>query len=95
MIVVTIEPNEVNIRGHSGYAESGKDIVCAAVSALLQTTIKSVHDLTEDQIEYNLSPGNANIVYEDLSERAKTLIDSFFIGICLIAEEYPDYIRVA
>lgn len=80
--------------GHAGYAASGKDIICAAVTALSITLFKSLTDLTEDKIEYDIQPGWVDIKYGDLSEKAKTLVDSFFIGICLVVDEFPGYIRI-
>ena len=38
-------------KGHAGYAEEGQDIVCAAVSALIITTVNSLEEFTEEQIE--------------------------------------------
>ena len=38
-------------RGHAGYAEEGQDIVCAAVSALIITTVNSLDAFTEEKIE--------------------------------------------
>ena len=63
-------------------------------TALVQTLIRSIEDLTEDKIEYSISPGWADIKYGNLSEKAKTLVDSFFVGICMIADEYPDCVRI-
>lgn len=80
--------------GHAGYAASGKDIICAAVTALSITLFKSLTDLTEDKIEYDVQPGWVDVKYRDLSEKAKALVDSFFIGICLVADEFPGYIRI-
>jgi uncharacterized protein YsxB (DUF464 family) len=68
--------------------------VCAGVTSLAQTLIKSILDLTEDTIEYEMQPGLVEIKYGNLSERSRTLVDSFFIGICLIADEFPEYIRI-
>ena len=50
------------------YAEAGKDIVCAGVTALVQGLIGSVESLISDKIEYEISPGRADIHYGDLSE---------------------------
>nr|DAQ73388.1 MAG TPA: YsxB-like protein [Caudoviricetes sp.] len=60
----------------------------------MQTLIKSIEDLTEDKMEYEISPGRVDIKYGDLSEKSKTLVDSFFIGICLIVDEFPEYVRI-
>lgn len=94
MIEVTVRKDEIKISGHANYAVYGSDIVCAGVTALAQTLIKSIADLTEDKIEYSVSPGRADIKYGNLSEKAKTLVDSFFIGICLIVDEFPEYVRI-
>lgn len=80
--------------GHANYAEAGKDIVCAGVTALVQGLIRSTESLTSDKIEYEISPGRADIYYGDPSEEGKLLVDSFFIGICLIADEFPDHVRI-
>lgn len=37
MILIQMYDNGFIIDGHAGYAEPGKDIVCAAVSAISQT----------------------------------------------------------
>nr|WP_300326550.1 ribosomal-processing cysteine protease Prp [uncultured Anaerostipes sp.] len=94
MIEVSVRNDVIAVSGHAEYAEAGKDIVCAGVTALTQTLIKSMADLTEDKIEYDTSPGRADIYYGDLSEAGKLLVDSFFIGICQIADEFPDYVRM-
>lgn len=94
MIDVTVRENELTVSGHAGYAARGEDVICAAVTALSATLVKSLEDLTDDKIEYDVQLGWVDIKYGDLSEKAKALIDSFFIGICLVADEFPGYIRI-
>ena len=94
MTFVTHRPDGVSVKGHAGYAEPGKDIVCAGISILVQTLIKSIEDLTEDHIQYSISPGTVDIKHGKLSERAQTLMASFFIGVQMIADEYPDYVQL-
>ena len=94
MIEVRIRPERIEISGHAGYAEPGKDIVCAGVTALTQTLIQSIENLTDDKIEYRISPGKVEVEYRNLSEKSKTLVDSFFVGIRLIADEFPDYVAI-
>nr|WP_288451394.1 ribosomal-processing cysteine protease Prp [uncultured Anaerostipes sp.] len=92
--MVRVREDGVTVSGHAGFAGAGKDIICAGVTSLTQTLIKSLNDLTEDKIEYEMSLGRADIKYRNLSEAGKLLVDSFFIGICLIASEFPDYVRI-
>ena len=94
MIAVSVREDGITVSGHANYAEAGKDIVCAGVTALVQTLVKSAHDLTEDKITCEISPGRADIRYRDMSEAGMLLVDSFFIGICQIAEEFPDHVRI-
>ena len=94
MIEVGLRKDGIMISGHAGYAPTGSDIVCAGVTALTQELIGSMEGLTDDRIETDIGSGMASIQYGDLSEKGKLLIDSFFIGICMIAEEFPDYVRI-
>lgn len=94
MIGIKVRNNGLTVDGHAGYAEPGKDIVCAGATALVQTLIQSIEDLTEDKIEYDISPGRADIKYGDLSEKSRILVDSFFIGVCMLADEFPDNVRI-
>lgn len=94
MIAVCVRKDGIEIHGHAGYAETGKDIVCAGVTALTQTLTGALEALTRDEIKYEISPGRADIHYRNLSEEGKLLVDSFFIGICQIADEFPEYVRI-
>lgn len=94
MIEVCVRKDGITVAGHAGYAPIGKDIVCAAVTTLTQTLIKSIEDLSVDRIKYSISPGRVDIYYENLSEKSNTLVDSFFIGILQIAGDYPEYVQI-
>ena len=94
MITITRGKDHITINGHAGYAQIGKDIVCAGVSTLVQTLIQSVEELTQDTIEYDMKPGKVHIKFWNLSSESRTLIDSFFIGVDMIAYEYPDHVKV-
>lgn len=94
MIEINHENGRITISGHAGYAENGKDIVCAAVSALTETFIASVEELTADELKAVTEPGNAIIEYKELSKRATVLLSSFFIGLNMIAATYPDHIKI-
>ena len=94
MIEVSRLKDGITIRGHANYAPIGQDIVCAAVSVLVQTLIQSVESLTTDKIEYDMQPGTVVIKFWCLSDQSKVLIDAFFIGIEGIAEAHPDNVRL-
>lgn len=94
MITISYSPFKIEVTGHAGYADIGHDIVCAAISTLVQNLIWSIEDLTEDTISCVVNAGDTVITYGNLSERAQLLIDSFFIGCNAVADTNPDYVRV-
>lgn len=94
MIEITVDRERIKIRGHANYAPPGQDIVCAGVTALTQALISSIEGLTKDKMQYDIKPGRVDIYYRNLSEKASALVDSFFIGASLIADEFPDYVRM-
>lgn len=95
MIVIERRKDGLTVRGHANYADSGKDIVCAGVSTLIQTLIQSIKELTADEIQYSLSPGKVHIKFWNLSDITKALISSFFIGVKMIADEYPENVKLS
>ena len=70
-------------RGHAGYAEEGQDIVCAAVSALIITTVNSLDAFTEEKIEVGEDDGYVSIHFKtnQNTERGKMLMDSLILGL--------------
>ena len=94
MIVITQDSGCIKLEGHAGYSAHGTDIVCASVSALLQTFVASIEDLCTDKLNTAITSGNAVIQYGNLTEHAQLLLNSFFIGINMIADSYPSNVRV-
>ena len=90
MITVTVTPYGLTVDGHAGYAKTGNDIICAAVSALTQELIHALQALTEDPVIYQITDGHIDIQYRDLSERGALLVDSFFLAVSDIQLTYGE-----
>ena len=76
-------------KGHAGYAEAGQDIVCAAVSALIITTVNSLEKFTDDKFDVQEKDGFVSIHFRnDLSERGMLLMDYLLLGLTEIAGSY-------
>lgn len=91
------------ISGHSGYAKSGSDIICSAISVLGQTSIEALTQLTKVAVSYNIDEENAYLKCEatlpDSKEvdyiRAETIFNTFEIGCKATAESYGNkYIKI-
>lgn len=95
MIAIKVTKNGLTVDGHAGYAKAGNDIICAAVSVLVQGLIHSLDALTEDEISYNIRDGHIDINYRGLSERGMLLVDSFFIAVSDIQRTYGEnYVQI-
>lgn len=51
MIQINVDMNSgdmtIDVKGHAGYAPHGQDIVCAAVSAILQTAVLGLESIAD------------------------------------------------
>ncbi len=77
--------------GHAGFAVHGKDIVCAAVSALVLNTINSIEEFTEDKFSCAQEEKSGLvefIIVSEVSEEASLLMDSLFLGLKNIQHDY-------
>lgn len=101
MIDVIIQKNEAHytgfyVRGHAGYAEQGKDIVCAAVSSLTLTLENSLSVLSGSllmEMRY-LGDERPRFFIRSPNNKSDLLIEAFKIGIEGIQEEYPEYVKL-
>ena len=77
-------------KGHSGYAEHGKDIVCSAVSALAITAVNSIEKLTDCGIDAETYDGymKACLISTDDCD-AQLILNSMMLGLTMISEQYP------
>ncbi|MBE5900702.1 MAG: ribosomal-processing cysteine protease Prp [Lachnospiraceae bacterium] len=83
--------------GHAGFAESGKDIVCAGVSALVLNAINSIEAFTEDRFTCEVEEKSGDVSFslvEAPSTEANLLLESLLLGITGISETYQQYITL-
>ena len=93
MIQVIIRQGSIQVTGHAGAGPPGHDLVCAAVSTLVQTFVQSTEELTDTQLHSDIAPGGAFVRYEG-SPQVQLLADSFFVGVQGVAEAYPQCVQV-
>ena len=106
MINVTIVKSNnkiltIEATGHSGYAESGKDIVCAAVSTLTQALINGLIEVVKISPNYvvdenvpHLSVTLPNDLTDEKSKQAQVLMSSTYLAIKGVADSYPKFIKI-
>ena len=94
MIKINLKEDEITIKGHSGYAEEGSDIVCASVSSIAITTVNSLLRIDEDCIEYVEKDGYLNIKIKKHNEIIDKLIDNMIDLLKELQKEYKKYIEI-
>jgi ribosomal protein len=79
------------VSGHAGYDEYGRDIVCAAVSALATNTANSIEQFTEDDMTVDVDEKTGLLrltMTSTISDSSKLLLKSFKLGIESIEQAY-------
>ena len=88
-------------KGHSGYAEEGSDIVCAAVSALTQTAEIGLRKVAKVRIRTILNEEDALLEVRLLEtegpawQAAQIILRTLEEGILDIEQQVPEYVRTA
>lgn len=103
MIKVRVKPNpsggykSLEISGHAEYAEYGKDIVCAGVSALAETAVLGLKHVACVKPIVGKKQGNFVIkLPKDMtakeSAKAAIILETIFLGLEDISKSYPSNI---
>ena len=81
------------VKGHAGYAESGKDIVCASVSSAVQLTVNLLYDF--QCVPKVGALGNLVRCFTNAEpDTAHKIINQFLCHLDSIAEEFPRTIKI-
>ncbi len=104
MVGVTVYHNKdyeyvgFKVAGHAGFAESGKDIVCAAVSILAVNTVNSISKFTTvpNKLKVDEKNGVVNFKVPEPDAIARLFLRSFELGISTLTDdpEYGKYVRL-
>ncbi|WP_206831033.1 ribosomal-processing cysteine protease Prp [Alicyclobacillus fructus] len=83
------------VQGHAGYAEAGRDIVCAAVSVLVYNFINSAERFADTVFDVRDRGDELSCRFPAaLNARARLLFDSMLFGIEQVAEQYPEHVQI-
>ena len=88
-----------SISGHSGYAEAGKDIVCAAISAVVTMAEATINDVCGAKAKVRVKDEQARITLTlptscDEEETVQAVLAGMMVTLLSLQEDYPDFIEV-
>ena len=99
MIKVTIKKEKEEIRtieisGHSGYEEAGKDIVCASVSSIAITTVNAILKMNSDSLIYEEKDGFLKLTILKSDNMISLLISNMLELLEELQTQYSKYIKI-
>ena len=85
--------------GHSGYAEEGSDIVCSAISILLQTAAAGLEEVAGVSVESSALEGSFTCrLSEPISGedrvKADMILETMLLGLQAIQQNYGKYLKI-
>ena len=88
-----------SVSGHSGYAEAGQDIVCAAITAVVTMAEATINDVCGAKAKVRVKEEDARITLTlptscDEEESVQAVLAGMMLTLCSMRDDYPDYIEV-
>ncbi len=88
-----------SVSGHSGYAEAGADVVCAAVSAVVTMAEATINDVCGAKAKVRVKDADARVTLTlpascDEEESVQAVLAGMLLTLCSLRDDYPDYIEV-
>ncbi|AFS78988.1 hypothetical protein DUF464 [Gottschalkia acidurici 9a] len=95
---------QYEISGHADFDEYGKDILCAAISVLSQTTLialNKVCGIKEKDIAFSVDDESGYLkvsipknLEKNIKDKANVVLETMIVGIEDLAYQYPKYISI-
>ena len=88
-----------SVSGHSGYAEAGADIVCAAISAVVTMAEATINDVCGAKAKVRVKDEQARITLTlpvscDEEETVQAVLAGMMVTLIGLQEQYSDFIEV-
>ncbi len=90
-------PSSIVARGHVDSAEHGKDIVCAAVSAILQAARLGLERHARVELEADQQPGTLRLRWPERvrdREDVRAIVETAALSVEQIAHQFPGHVTV-
>ena len=88
-----------SVSGHSGYAEAGSDIVCAAISAVVTMAEATINEVCGAKAKVRVKEEDARITLTlpascDEEDSVQAVRAGMLLTLAGLRDDYPDYIEV-
>jgi hypothetical protein len=83
----------LTVKGHANSDECGKDLVCAAVSAVSIGLCNAMYEICGAE-NITVDDNRVMIIVEKSSDTAETVMRTGIIQLKMLEERYPDFIKI-
>ncbi len=87
--------SEVTFLGHALYDDYGKDIVCAAASSILITSVNGINSFDEENLEVIQEKDKVVVKVLKQNDITKVLITNMVNLLKDLEKDYPEHIKIS
>ena len=86
---------EYQVKGHSGYAQEGSDIVCSAISVASQMALVGLKEVLKLDVFSDIKDGYMRVELKDFeNEFAQSILKAMVLTFEDIAKNYTRYVKM-
>ncbi|MGN0542354.1 MAG: ribosomal-processing cysteine protease Prp [Acutalibacteraceae bacterium] len=82
------------ISGHALFAESGKDIICAAVSSAAYMAANTVTEIIRADAKAQAEDGAMVLTLNEPNTQAETVLRGLELHLTELSKQYPQHIKI-
>ena len=82
------------IKGHAMFAQSGEDVVCAAVSSAAYMAANTVTEVIRANADAEAEDGRMLLIISDPDERTETVLRGMELHLTELSKQYPENIKI-
>jgi hypothetical protein len=87
------ETRSIEVDGHAGQNDPGQDIVCAGVSALVETLRLGLEQVVPGGVAVDVKPGHAEFRFPAGADaRQRAVVDTILAGLRDLAGSYSQFV---
>ncbi len=94
MITIDVKNNEISVKGHAGFDDIGKDIVCASVSSIIYTTVNGIFNIDKSAIKFVDTKKLLKITIVKRSTVVTILLDNMVGLLENLENQYPENLQI-
>lgn len=93
-VVYNKDFKNLKITGHAGYADKGKDIVCASASSIILSSINLAIEFNSE-VKYTDDLNKIEIINNTNDENVQKVFSNMILSLEELERQYPDNIKIS